>query len=349
MNFKIRRMIPAMLSAAMLFAALQLPAFASGTKYEAEPNNTTSKADTTYDDYNNYGTISSTADVDFWRFTPSETCFANIWLGNIPTSCSYTLTLMDSDDNAVAMTKDHQYGSQKIMKCRLVGGRTYYVSIHSDSGCSADVYYHFRIKTYDLGVGRIFTTDSGSYDSSATGNIKSTLWSMGYDANNYLNNSANALYSTLTNSRILMIHSEARNGYMVLPCSTGSTYFYGYNYSGIESYSRALGTLATNSMNNMALAIFLGTDTAIQNNTYGNLVDMALVKGASCAIGWYGTVDPGYGTEWAESFFEYLSQGRSVERAIGFAESQASSARLSSFADVVDFYTGASDLGAIAP
>lgn len=37
MNFKFRRTIPALLSLVMLLAALQLPSFAAGTKYEVEP------------------------------------------------------------------------------------------------------------------------------------------------------------------------------------------------------------------------------------------------------------------------------------------------------------------------
>ena len=349
MNFKFRRTIPALLSLVMLLAALQLPSFAAGTKYEVEPNNTTSQADTTYDDYDNYGTISSTSDIDFWRFTPSETCFANIWLGNIPSGCSYTLSLLDSSYNAVAMTKDHQYGTQKIMKCRLIGGNTYYVSIHSDSGYSADTYYRFRIKTYDLGQGRIFTGSSGSFDASATGNIKSTLWSMGYDAETYPNNSANALYSTLTASRVLLIHSLAANGYMTLPCSIGNTYFYGYNFSGIESYSRALGTLASGSMGNMAIAIFLGDYTATQNETYGNLIDMALVKGAACAIGWYNELDRTFSTGWANAFFDKLNQNRSITAAIGAADTWASNTRPNDFLNMVDIYVGTSDTGAIAP
>lgn len=349
MNFKFRRIIPALLSLVMLFAVLQLPSFAAGTKYEVEPNNTTSKADTTYDDYDNYGTISSAADIDFWRFTPSETCFANIWLGNIPSGCSYTLSLLDSSYNAVAMTKDHQYGSQKLMKCRLVGGKTYYVSIHSDSGYSADTYYRFRIKTYDLGVGRIFTSTDSDYDTSATGAIKSTLWSMGYDADNYLNNSASAVFSTIASSRIVMIHNPAGAGYMTMPASIGHTYLCANNHANIQSYSRGLSALAAGAMSNTALAIYLGDYTANTHGAYGNLVEMTLSKGASCAIGWYNELDRTFSTGWANAFFDKLNQNRSITAAIGAADTWASNTRPNDFLNMVDIYVGTSDTGAIAP
>ena len=38
----------------------------AGTIYESEPNNTSSTADSTNDDYDNYGLISTTSDIDWW-------------------------------------------------------------------------------------------------------------------------------------------------------------------------------------------------------------------------------------------------------------------------------------------
>lgn len=44
---------------AFIFVGSQAAYAASGTKYEVESNNTYGLADTTYDDYDNYGRISS--------------------------------------------------------------------------------------------------------------------------------------------------------------------------------------------------------------------------------------------------------------------------------------------------
>ena len=41
----------------------------AGTIYETESNNTHSTADVTYNDYDNYGKISSSSDIDWWKFT----------------------------------------------------------------------------------------------------------------------------------------------------------------------------------------------------------------------------------------------------------------------------------------
>ena len=66
---------------------------ASGTINESENNNTVSAADKTYDDYDNYGAISSTSDVDWWKVTFTQNGEANFWLGNIPSGCNYNLYL----------------------------------------------------------------------------------------------------------------------------------------------------------------------------------------------------------------------------------------------------------------
>ena len=70
---------------AMLCCTLFIsPAYASaGTYYESEPNNTYSTADITYNDYDNYGYISTLSDVDWWRISFNYSGPANFWLGNM--------------------------------------------------------------------------------------------------------------------------------------------------------------------------------------------------------------------------------------------------------------------------
>jgi len=64
---------------------------ASGTKYEVESNDTFQTANRTFDDYDNYGKISSEFDSDCWFITFAYEGMANFWLGDIPPGCDYNL------------------------------------------------------------------------------------------------------------------------------------------------------------------------------------------------------------------------------------------------------------------
>lgn len=72
-------------------------AISAGTLYESESNNTSSTADRTYNDYDNYGIISTSGDVDWWVVKFSGNGYANFWLGNIPSNCDYDMKLYSSN------------------------------------------------------------------------------------------------------------------------------------------------------------------------------------------------------------------------------------------------------------
>jgi hypothetical protein len=63
----------------------------AGSVYEEEDNGVWLWADWTDDDYDNYGTISSEDDVDWWRLSFPSDGMANFWLGNIPEDCPLKL------------------------------------------------------------------------------------------------------------------------------------------------------------------------------------------------------------------------------------------------------------------
>lgn len=118
---------------------------AAGTYYESESNNSLADADLTYDDYDNYGSISSSNDVDWWKVVFAENGQANFWMGNIPDNCNYQLYLYNSNSTLLSSSTTDQ--SQELIQYNVVAGIVYYVKIISTSGYSSSNYY-FRTKNY---------------------------------------------------------------------------------------------------------------------------------------------------------------------------------------------------------
>ena len=121
----------------------------SGTVNESESNNTSSTADRTYNDYNSYGTISSTSDVDWWTIDITEDGVANFWIGNVPSGCNYRFQVYSSNGTTLLATSNSVYNSQALVKLQVSHG-TYKIKIYSASGCSSSSKYLFRVKNYTL-------------------------------------------------------------------------------------------------------------------------------------------------------------------------------------------------------
>ena len=75
------------------------------TWYETEPNNTQGTATLTYDDYDNFGKISTLSDIDWWKVGFSSAGNANFWLGNIPSGCDYDLEIYTMAGTKIAESK----------------------------------------------------------------------------------------------------------------------------------------------------------------------------------------------------------------------------------------------------
>lgn len=125
------------------------PAYAAaGTLNESEPNNTYSTADVTYDNYDNYGYISTSSDVDWWKVSFSYGGTANFWLGNIPSSCDYDLRLYSSNGTTLLASSLNSGNANELITCTVSANTTYYVKITSHVGTSATNQYLFRAKIY---------------------------------------------------------------------------------------------------------------------------------------------------------------------------------------------------------
>ncbi len=65
---------------------------------EEEPNDTWEDANSTNDNVDNYGTLDSQDDIDWWKIEFDDYGEANFWLGNIPNSCDYDMYLYHEDN-----------------------------------------------------------------------------------------------------------------------------------------------------------------------------------------------------------------------------------------------------------
>ncbi|MBR4587669.1 MAG: hypothetical protein IKO30_05045 [Lachnospiraceae bacterium] len=146
----------------ILFKCLDCYA-ASGTLYETEPNNTASQADWTYDDYDNYGALSSSSDIDWWKVSYSKTGNANFWLGGIPTGCNYNLYLYNSDKTTLIGSSENTGNHSELFSHTVFAGATYYVKVVSFGGSSSNNYL-FRTRNYpEVSLNRQYSSYSETY------------------------------------------------------------------------------------------------------------------------------------------------------------------------------------------
>lgn len=117
----------------------------AGTIYESEPNNTSSLANSTLDDYDNYGLISTTSDEDWWVVRFAENGYANFWLSNIPSGCDYDLQLYTNNGTILLKSSMNPGNNDELIaECWVTANTDYFIRIKSYSGSSTSSYYKFR-------------------------------------------------------------------------------------------------------------------------------------------------------------------------------------------------------------
>ena len=164
----------------MLAASIiQTSLAASGTKYEAEPNNTYSQATRTYNDYDNYGYISSSGEVDWWVVSFPVAGAANFWLGNIPSNCDYELYVYLPGGTVVLGSSTNGGNNPELFSINIAANTNYYIRIHSYSGYSTSSQYLMRTKFYpSLDVPLLA---QGANDTCGAANTRQMLHYYGYD------------------------------------------------------------------------------------------------------------------------------------------------------------------------
>ena len=140
----------------------------SGTKYEIEYNDEASAADRTYDDYDNYGYIDDSEDIDYFKIKFDETGYANFWLGNIPAGCDYDLYVYNSGGLLLMSSRKGDNEPELIRYLAVEADVYYYIRIEGYYSFDSEKTYTMRVKWYDQSAVDD-DNDTFSYASTLTG------------------------------------------------------------------------------------------------------------------------------------------------------------------------------------
>lgn len=196
---------------------------AAGTIYETEVNDSRDAADVTFNDYDNYGKISSANDVDWWAVSFNFSGYANFWLGSIPADCDYDMKLYASDGSLLTSSTKPGNTSELIEKYWVTEGSYYFIRIHSYSGYSTSSYYKFRAKNYAYSQYAGFTNSGANKGISATITTPSAL-------PNVADSGESAWVSTSTDSNGAWIQTGIR--YYAMHSSSFRSYTESYQNGG---------------------------------------------------------------------------------------------------------------------
>ncbi len=297
---------------------------------ETEPNGEYTQAKRIYDDTNNYGYISSAGDVDWWVISFDTEGFANFYLGSLPKNYKMQI-YKNNGSNLIAVSNDdaafdENSKSNELFRIRVYQGINYYIKIsgNSNSAYHSSDSYKLRCKVYALKPARVFTVDENNvliddgldpiYTRDVAQNIIPSLWSMGYTAIEYENNSANAATTVYSTSDIIVTASHGYSGIMIF---NSSRLFANQIGSTTNSADKSLYSDAGDA-SELDLVIY-GTCFSGCDSNFGNLVDVTLEKGAYACFGWENTIYTTPMAIWFDKLFEELATGKTVAEAISCA------------------------------
>lgn len=283
---------------------------AAGTLNESESNDLSTKANLTYDDYDNFGSVNSSDTVDWWKITFTSSGMANFWLGNITADHNIDLYLYKSDRTTQIVQSKRTSNRAEQIRCH-VNAATYYIKIEYNSG-SATASYKLRIKNYANRNSSFISFDnsiqSGSGEHTTIYNLCETYYTqLGYNyyPQDIVNNVIAHVYNTFPDKDIIVILNEGSND-GVMPFANG-TNLYALSNSAMTSADRALSDFTGNALSETELIIFAGPNTAGNSTTYGSLVNQAWTEGAYAAIGWMTDVSLNDLQIWLPCFFDYCN------------------------------------------
>lgn len=117
----------------------------AATANEKESNNTLATANSMTLSTTMTGTISSSSDQDWFKFTTSSKGVHRIGLSNIPSNADYDLALFDANSKLIANSgTSNKYES---ICTSLNASTTYYLKVFSANGYSTTEKYQLRIST----------------------------------------------------------------------------------------------------------------------------------------------------------------------------------------------------------
>lgn len=170
----------------------------------------------------------------------------------------------------------------------------------------------------------IFTFSTNDINTRAAGNntVLNHLWNMGYNAGEYLNNSAADAYNILTDSGITVIVSHAQPGAIRLGMPGNYSMLRGDNQDKDVSLTkdRFIYNLSRKSLENSKIIIYVGCNTGITPDPVAdssqitgyrypaNLVAQTHIKGSKCTVGWNKNIYSDSACDWVRLFFEKCDQ-----------------------------------------
>jgi len=117
---------------------------AAGTLYEVEPDNSMSQAMTIYNDYDVYGRIYDSNDVDWYKVQFSSSGSANFWLGNIPSGEDFDLEVYNSAGTLLGSSRSAS--SQELITLNISANTWYYIKVYGYNGSWSVSNYFLRAK-----------------------------------------------------------------------------------------------------------------------------------------------------------------------------------------------------------
>lgn len=113
---------------------------------ETENNNTTATADIAYSNSIMNGKISSSSDVDYYKFTATTTGYYDITLG-VPTGCNYNFMIYNSSGTLTDTVAQNASGIGENYRKYFVKGNSYYIKVYTSSGYNANTNYSLYISS----------------------------------------------------------------------------------------------------------------------------------------------------------------------------------------------------------
>lgn len=208
--------------------------------------------------------------------------------------------------------------------------------------------YKFRYKRSDISDAIMFVTNSDDINTIPTvTNSAPYISAMGFNLDDRPNRLAPEAYDALPTSDIFVIRNHANAGLIRLdngPDASNRTRIYANYNSNMSSDDRAVSTYSSTQLSEVEFVGFTGCYTGITHETYGNLVDIALSKGAKCAIGWTDAIITRDANRWYGQLFNYCSQGYNLKVAIALTNSWIRNNEPSDADAITSQYTGSSPL-----
>jgi len=139
---------------------------------------------------------------------------------------------------------------------------------------------------------------------------RSELSSMGYSSTYYGNADATDAYNGMAFDQVFFFDGHGDAGMMKFRKSTVSTFITADNpgYARISDYSY-------NSLNDMALAVYMSCNSANTGATNGNLMDESTSNGVDSVVGFSNYINSAQSGYWSGRFWYYLDEQYNINDA----------------------------------